>query len=165
MIRFIELPILSFDESVAVVNASNIPTNIPEIDDTVVKKHVILTEEMCQNVVMVVASYPVTAKSRQTHYEDVCEIIFHNSYPTNVVVKSISNIPLKARDVMNLINSKLKEWEEDDIRQMEADIEEQIIFHEELERAQRNSERKAKKKKPLELPSPNPSKPNPPIIN
>ena len=150
MIRFIELPILSFDESVAVVNASNIPTNIPEIDNTVVKKHVILTEELCQNVVLVSASYPISAKSRQVHYEDICEITFHNSYGTGLVVKTIGNIPMKARDVMNLINSKLKEWEEDDIKQMEADIEEQILFHEEMERAQRNSERKAKKKKAKE---------------
>lgn len=154
MIRFLELPILAFDDSVAVINSSNIPTNIPEIDETVVKKHIILTEEMCANVAMVTASYPITAKNRGIHHEDICQITIHNVYQSGIIVKTIDNIPLKAREVMRLINDKLQEWQLEDIEAEEK-------FFEEMEAIQTKSKKKSSKQKQLPPPQ-NPQ--NPTII-
>lgn len=153
MYRFIKLPYLIFDEDVEqpIAAAGVVDVNIQEVYNTVAQKHCILTEEMISSITSILPLYPFDAHrgDETKNFQNISVIEFTRVYDTGLISSKIGNINMSPLEIIELINTTIKGWQEDDFNEhikFQEAFEEEMKAMEELEKPIKPI--KAVKKKP-----------------
>ena len=157
MYRFIKLPYLIFDEDVEqpIATAGVVDVNIQEVYNTVAQKHCILTEEMISSITSILPLYPFDAHrgDETKNFQNISVIEFTRVYDTGLISSKIGNIAMSPLELIELINTTLNNWQEEDFNEQMAfqeAFEEEMKAIEEIKKP--NKETKAVKKKPKTQP-------------
>lgn len=162
MYRFLKLPQVVFNEELELEDELGqilTPDKVPirNILNTAITKEIVIGEDLLRSISSVIPMYPFkTQKFKKDaiepdvfSYPDISVIEFVRTYETGLISSSIKNIKMSPADIIELVNTTLNNWDEEDYNEHMERMIEMELLKEEIEKVNSEEQKpKVKKKKP-----------------